>query len=74
MSGPSVQTESSKANSALQSSMTDIKELPDAAKIALTPDSLDDFLYDVTGQFNDAFEAAPILPRPLPKGKPDCLP
>ena len=63
------ETESTKASSDVQDAMTDIQELPDAAKVALSPDSLDDFLYDVTGMFNDAFEAAPILPRPLPKGK-----
>ena len=63
------ETESTKASGDMQDTMTNIQELPDAAKIALSPDSLNDFLYDVTAMFNDAFEAAPILPRPLPKGK-----
>ena len=34
----------------------EIEELPDATKESLTPDSLEEFVYDITAVFNDAFD------------------
>ena len=44
------------------------EEIPDAALKELTPDYLDDFLYDIGVMFNETFEQAPIVSRPLPLG------
>ena len=44
------------------------EEIPDAALKDLTPEYLDDFLYDIGVIFNETFEQAPVVTRPLPTG------
>lgn len=47
----------------------DVNDLPSLAGLsaqALTEGYLEEFLYDITVDFNGWFEQAPVLPRPLP--------
>ena len=44
------------------------KELPDAPPPPLTLTLLDDFMVEVSNEFNQIFEASPPLPSPVPMG------